>query len=170
MDFKAGDKVRITNLDNVLFADRYFNEGDESVVKESMAGMAFVKVTKNADAPEISNKDGFDSGCLVFIGEELESLTKIEEEVKLTKLLAVAKRDSEGHEIHEQQEFKQGDVFEILTEPKDLLSMIVFGQLAQEGELDKATIVDFGEGFMVFFEEENEKAYGFGDFFEQIEG
>lgn len=169
MDFKAGDKVRVTNLDNVLFAERYFNEGDESVVKESREGMVFVEATKNADAPAITS-NGFDNGCLVFIGEELESLTKIEGEIKLIKPLAVAKRDSEGHAIHEQQEFKQGDVFEILTEPKDLLSMIVFGQLAQEGELDKATIVDFGEGFMVFFEEENEKAYGFGDFFEQIEG
>lgn len=169
MDFKAGDKVRITNLGNVLFAERYFNEGDESVVKESREGMVFVEATKNADAPAITS-NGFDNGCLVFIGEELESLTKIEGEIKLIKPLAVAKRDSEGHAIHEQQEFKQGDVFEILTEPKDLLSMIVFGQLAQEGELGKATIVDFGEGFMVFFEEENEKAYGFGDFFEQIEG
>lgn len=159
MEWKVGDKVRVYNKDASEIGSICLENGDVTTVVIVSPGRGIAVTDKVRGGAPVA---------LTF--EEAENtLTKIEEEVKLTKTVAVAKRDSVGHEIHEQQEFRKGDVFDILTEPKDLMTVIIFGQLQAHGDLERATIVDFGEGFMVMFDEEDDMAYGFNDFFEKKE-
>lgn len=80
--------------------------------------------------------------------------------------IAVAKRDSIGTEIHGAHGFNKGDTFPVIEEANDFMVFILMEKLREEGELDEATIVDFGDGFVVFFEEENDKAWGIHDYFE----
>lgn len=84
----------------------------------------------------------------------------------MTKLVAVAKVDSQGHDIHEQQQFSKGDTFDVISEPIDITTTIVFMHIESRGDLDKAVLVDFGESFIVFFNEESDDAWNVNDFFE----
>lgn len=159
MDWKVGDKARVYNKEASFLGTICLDNGDITTVEMVMPGRGIaVTDTIRGGSPV----------ALTFKEAE-NTLTKIEEEIKLTKTVAVAKRSSEGHEIHEQQKFNAGDVFDILTEPIDLMTMIIFGQLESHGDLERATVVNFGEGFMVFFDEEDEHAYGFNQFFDKKE-
>lgn len=159
MEWKIGDKARVYNKDASFLGSVCFENGDTTEVEMVLPGRG------------IAVRDTIRGGSPVALTykEAENTLTKIEGENTLTKTVAVAKRDSAGHEIHEQQQFKKGDVFDIITEPVDLMTTIIFGQLQAHGDLEKATMINFGSGFMVFFDEEDEQAYGFNDFFDKKE-
>lgn len=84
----------------------------------------------------------------------------------MTKLVAVAKVDSQGHDIHEQQQFSKGDTFNVISEPIDFMTTVIFMQIESRGDLDKAVLVDFGESFIVFYNEESDIAWNVNDYFE----
>jgi hypothetical protein len=159
MSWKIGDKARVYNKDASFLGSVCFENGDTTTVELVLPGRGIV-VTDTI-------RGGFH--VPLTMAEAENTLTKIEEENTLTKLVAVAKRDSAGHEIHEHQEFRKGDVFEIITEPVDLMTVIIFGQLKAHGDDEKAILVNFGSGFMVFFKEESEQAFNFNEFFDQKE-
>lgn len=76
-NFNKGDKVRLTNVASHMYGEECFNEGDTSTVVsvQPFAGVipaVFVTATK-AD-------DEGDFFVVPFAGEDLDILTKIEEE------------------------------------------------------------------------------------------
>lgn len=84
----------------------------------------------------------------------------------MTKLVAVAKVDSQGYDIHEQQQFSKGDTFNIISEPFDFTTRVLFMHIESLGHSDKAVLVDFGESYIVFFNEESDIAWNVNDYFE----
>lgn len=85
MAFKAGDKVRVTNVDKIMFGEQHFNEGDVTTiahVEHTMFGPdTFVAVTKNEDDPDIQTPDPehVTNRSLLFVQRELQFLEKVSE-------------------------------------------------------------------------------------------
>lgn len=85
----------------------------------------------------------------------------------MTKKVAVAMQASAGHEIDDVFQFEEGDKFDILEEPIDVMTAIVFGQLKGAGDLERAEVIHISNeiGFIVMFTEDSDLAFNFNDFF-----
>lgn len=163
--YKVGDKLRVVDNTKVLLGTECFDNGDITQIERIEEGQngTVICVTD-------LKQGGFPLAMLSWQVDKafvkLESQN--EEEIKLTKKVAVAKVDSAGKEIEQAQSFNKGDVFEVVDKnnPKNLIVAMVGAQLKQSGDFEQATMVEFGDGMLVFFEEETENAWGLHDYFE----
>lgn len=163
--FKVGDKLRVVDKTKVFFGNECLVDGGITTVERVLNERGDFAVTDMI-------RGGAPLGIAIqqagaaFV--KIESETQIEGEPKLTKKVAVAKVDSEGTEVHGAQKFSKGDEFRVidLKSPQNFGEFVVANALTEGGDLDKAVVVEFEEGLIVFFNEVSEKAWHIDDYFE----
>lgn len=62
----------------------------------------------------------------------------------------VAHTTIEAGRFGDSPEVPVGTRFDVVTEPQDIGSFMIFMQLKERGELENVLVVDFGEGYVIF--------------------
>lgn len=163
--YQVGDKLRVVDNTKVLLGTECFDNGDITEIERIEAGVNGIVICVTD-----LKQGGFPLAMLSWQADKafVKVESQNEEEIKLTKKVVVAKVDSAGKEIEQAQTFREGDVFDVIDKnnPKNLIVAMVGEQLKQSGDFEQATLVDFGDGMLVFFEQETENAWGLHDYFE----